>query len=230
MCFCGCGRAVSGVRPRANNEVAGRMSQHLAVLRGALERDEAGDRVDEVRVLVDEGTDLIEAIKRYLHGEISRGDLDRAATKAWLHRGGKMADSFLSSASGPAWEPDDQTTAHLAQSGRRASGVVTDVRRGGLGNDRVADLVVSVTIQPDRDTTVELTRKLSISVVKAPRVGDHVEVAYDPSERDRFVYRPLLEVPSDDRIGRLRELGDLLDQGLLTREEFDAEKARVLDR
>jgi hypothetical protein len=75
---------------------------------------------------------------------------------------------------------------------------------------------------------MELTRTLSIPVVKAPRVGDRVEVAYDTSDANRFVYRPRLDLPTEDRAGQLRELGDLLEKGLLTREEFDAEKARLL--
>jgi negative regulator of sigma E activity len=34
--------------------------------------------------------------------------------------------------------------------------------------------------------------------------------------------------PSDDRIAKIKELGDMKDQGLLTEDEFAAEKARVL--
>jgi len=34
--------------------------------------------------------------------------------------------------------------------------------------------------------------------------------------------------PEDDRIGKLKELAHLKDQGVLTEEEFAAEKARIL--
>jgi hypothetical protein len=198
-CFCGCGREIKGIRTRANNAAAAQMSQHLAVMRGALERGEPGGRAAETQATVDEGTALVDAIRRYLHGEIGRDDLDRAATKDWLRKGTNLADTLVSSTSGPRWEPDDPTTAHLAQSGQRASGVITDVRRNGLGNERVSDLVMTVSFRSTDGTPMALTRTLSIAVVKAPRVGDRVEVAYDASEPDGFVYRPLLDVPSDER-------------------------------
>ncbi len=183
------------MRPRANNAAAAEMVRHRDVLRGALDRGEAGDRTAEVEALADEGTALIDAIRRYLHGEISRDDLDRRATKEWLDRGRKVAEQLVSSASGAPWLPDDPRTAHLAQAGRRVRGVITDVRRAGLGNERVADLAMSVKVrEPDGAETV-LTRDLSIAVIRAPRVGDQVEVAYDEAEPDRFVYRPLAELP-----------------------------------
>ena len=121
-CFCGCGREIEGLCPRANNEAAEQMSRHLAVMRGALERGETGDRAADTTAMVDEGTVLVAEIRRYLHGEISRDDLDRAASKDWLRKGAKLADALVASASGPRWFRDDPTTAHLAQSGQRATG------------------------------------------------------------------------------------------------------------
>jgi hypothetical protein len=58
------------------------MSRHHGVLQGALDRGDAGGRTDDVRAMADEGARLIDAIRRYLHGDITRGDLDRGATKA----------------------------------------------------------------------------------------------------------------------------------------------------
>jgi hypothetical protein len=176
--------------------MAGEMSRHLAVLRGALDRDETGERTTEVSALADQGTHLLGELTRYLHAEITRDDLDRAATKAWLDKGGATAGSLMASASGPPWTPNDPRTAHLAQAGTRAPGVITDVRRAGLGNARVADLTMTVTIRPSDGPTLELSRTLSIAVVQAPRIGDRVEVAYDPSDPHHFVYRPLIELPS----------------------------------
>jgi hypothetical protein len=193
-CFCGCGRTIEGVRARANNQGAQQMSRHLAVMRGALERDEAGDRTVETRAMVDEGTALVVAITRYLHGEGTRDDLDRGSNKAWLRNGRKLADALVASASGPPWAPDDASTAHLAQSGQRALGVIVDVQRDGMGNERVADLAISVSVRSADGATLDLSRKLSISVVQAPRTGDRVEVAYDPADPNRFVYRPHLDV------------------------------------
>jgi hypothetical protein len=193
-CACGCGRPIEGIRQRANNEAARQMTQHLAVMRGALERDEAGNRSAETQAMVDEGTALLTEITRYLHGEVSRDDLDGKAAKQWLRKGGKLADALARSSAGPTWEPDDPRTARLAQSGVRVPGVVVDVQRDGMGNERVADLAMRVSVRMDDGATTELTRSLSIAVVKAPRVGDRIEVAYDPDDPNRFVYRPRIEL------------------------------------
>ena len=74
-CFCGCGREIKGIRPTANNVVAGEMSDDLAVLRGALDKGEAGAHADRATALVAEGTNHLELITKYLHDEIKRSDL-----------------------------------------------------------------------------------------------------------------------------------------------------------
>jgi hypothetical protein len=192
-CFDGCGREIEGIRARANNEAAEQMSQHLAVMRGALERGEAGARTAETQAMVDHGTMLVAEITRYLHGEADRDDLDKKANKEWLRKGAKLADELAKSGSGPAWEPDDSRTAHLAQAGVRAQGIIVDVQKDGMGNERVADLAVTVRVKTGDDSTMEVRRSLSIAVVKAPRIGDRVEVAYDTDDPNRFVYRPSLD-------------------------------------
>jgi hypothetical protein len=238
-CFCGCGREIEGIRRRANNEMSTHMSRDLVVLQGALERGDAGQKTDETRAITDEGVLLLGAIKRYLHGDVERDQLNRRKIKSWAKQARSLAKELLESGTGPAWEPDDHRTNHLAQAGERATGVITDVRRKGWGNDQVASLAMTVLARTGDGTEIQFTRTLSISVVKAPRVGDAVEVAYDPADPTRFVYRPLVEMPgadssasptepSTDRIGKLRELADLREQGLLTQAEFDAEKARLL--
>lgn len=169
------------------------MSDDLAVLHGALDKGEVGERAAEVTALATQGDDLLASITRYLHDEVERSALDKAAITGWLGKAGKMCDSLVEGSSGPAWEPDDPSTAHLAQSGVRATGVVTDVSRDGWGNERVASLKMSVSVQPVGGSTFDASRALSIAVVKAPRVGDHVEVSYDPTNPNRFVYRPALD-------------------------------------
>jgi Protein of unknown function (DUF3592) len=193
-CCCGCGRPIDGIRERANNEAAQQMSQHLAVMRGALDRGEAGDRTAETQAMVDEGAALVAGITRYLHGEMARDDLDKKANKEWLRTGAKLADALVSSASGPAWMPDDRSTTHLAHAGQRANGVVVDVKRAGMGNERVADLAIRVKVRSVDGGEMEITRSLSIAVVQAPRVGDRVEVAYDDADPNRFVYRPRVDL------------------------------------
>ena len=113
------------------------MSQHLAVMRGALDRDEAGDRTAETHDMVDEGTTLVASISAATSTRRSRVTTSTPrANKQWLRKGAKLADALVSSASGLPWEPDDTSTAHLGQSGQRVTGVVIDVQRDGMGNER----------------------------------------------------------------------------------------------
>jgi hypothetical protein len=194
-CFCGCGRQIEGIRRGANNKIAAHMYQDLAVMHGAIERGEAGPLTAQTRSMADEGVLLLEMITRYLHGEVQRDQVDRGMIKKWNKRASRLADSLVETATGPAWEPDDPRTDGLGHSGQRVKGVVTDVRREGWGNDRVASLRMSVLVRTVDGAEIALERALSISVVKAPRVGDSVEVAYDPADPNRFVYRPLVEMP-----------------------------------
>lgn len=171
------------------------MSEHLEVLRGALAHDDTGGRRVEVSAMADEGRRLIGDVTRYLHGEIRRADLDRPAIKAWPKRGRAMAQSLIASSTGPSWEPDDPSTAALALTGTRALGVVVDVESRGGGNSRFATVEMTVTLRAADDSTWQVRRKLTIAVTKAPRVGDQVEVAHDAADPNRFVYRPLVELP-----------------------------------
>ena len=82
----------------------------------------------------------------------------------------------------------------LGPSGVRAVGVITEVRKAGWGNERVADLEIVVMTRAPDGHELEHRRELSISVIEAPRVGDRVEVAYDAADPNRFVYRPHLDV------------------------------------
>jgi hypothetical protein len=198
ICFCGCGREIKGLRAKANNAAAGEISDDLAVLRGALDKGEAGEQTDRVTALAAEGANHLASLARFLHGEIERGDLDKGAIKAWLAESRRACKSLVRGASGPAWEPDHPRTDELAQSGTRAKGVITDVSRDGLGNERVASLRMTASIAAPDGSRFDVSRTLSISVVKAPRVGDRIEVSYDPGDPNRFVYRPLIELPDAD--------------------------------
>lgn len=135
---------------------------------------------------------LLGKITRYLHGEITRADLDRAAVKAWLGKGSAVARSLVTSTSGPSWEPDDPRTAELALTGIRPRGGHQCRERRLRQHTHFAAVGLTVTVPTAGGATQQL-RKLTIAVVKAPRVGDRVEVAYDAADPHRFVYRPLID-------------------------------------
>jgi hypothetical protein len=196
-CFCGCGRPVKGVRLRAANSTAADVTERVAALHGTLDNDAAGAQSRDVRSLAAEGDALVAALTTYVHGETERGDLDKAGITEWLRRARAMPASLAAGSTGPAWEPDDRSTAMLGPGGVRAVGVITDVQKAGWGNERVADLAIAVSTTAPDGTPLELRRELSIAVIKAPRVGDRVEVAYDAADPDRFVYRPHLDLDRD---------------------------------
>ena len=197
ICFCGCGREIKGFRRRATNDVAKQMSQDLAVLSGAIERAAGGPRTGEAQQLADEGAAVVDEARRLVHGEVDRQDVDRSRLRNWANDARSLAADLVTSAPGPSWAPDDPRTNHLAHAGERARGVITDVRKDGWGNDQVSVLAMSVAARTSDGTLIELERSLSIRSDMAPRVGDHIDVAYDPTDLSRFVYRPIVELPGE---------------------------------
>ena len=193
-CFCGCGRPIKGVRLRAANSTAADLAERLEAVRGTLANDAAGDQTAEVAHLADEGVRHEAALTAYLHGETERDDLDKAAISDWLRRARALPTALAADAAGPPWRPDDRASAMLGPSGVRAVGVITEVRKAGWGNERVADLEIVVRTRAADGHDLEHRRALSISVIEAPRVGDRVEVAYDAADPNRFVYRPHLDL------------------------------------
>lgn len=219
------------MRRRAANAIGAEMTTLLTVLEGSLANGAAGNTSGEVRQLIDTGEPLAGTIRALVHGEVTRKDFDKAPVVTWMSEAKKRVPTMAARTDGPAWKPSDPATARLAAGGTQARGVIAVVEKNGWGNERVADLKVTVRLD-DADGTA-LVRSLSIPVREAPREGDRVEVRYDPSSPDRFVYRADVSPAAaastpDSRVDQLGELARLHEKGLLTREEFEAEKTRLL--
>lgn len=63
--------------------------------------------------------------------------------------------------------------------------------------------------------------------------AEHEQEAYDQGQQSATAAAPVAPAPqgpdtSSDDIARLRQLGELRDQGILTDDEFVREKARIL--
>jgi hypothetical protein len=226
------------MRTRAQNVTGEQLVGHLEVLEAALAKG-ADSSVPGLDAFVVEGRSHRSLLARLVHGELSRKQFDKEPLLDWIKQAKTMRTSVTDTAPGPAWEPpglDTVDASALAATGGRATGVFVSVERSGWGNEFVASLEVS--IQADIDGVRRmLHRKIQIDVTRAPRVGDRVEVAYDPDDPNRFVYRALIDQPQadagrvdgDDRISKLRELADLHRDGVLTDDEFQREKDRLLD-
>ena len=110
----------------------------------------------------------------------------------------------------------------------------------------------------DGSPTMDLTKKTTVSRVEIPRQGDRYPVWYDPADaslwayatvadetgrenrapdvrrrrrhvrRDGHARRAGLAAGGQDVAAQLTQLADLKSQGLLTDEEFEAQKAKLL--
>jgi hypothetical protein len=218
---------MKGIRRRANNVAAGQINEDLGVLNGALKHGGVEALTVDLAATTSEGQTILDSLTRYLHESADREHLDKDATIAWLRSAKELRGLLVAAGTGPPWMPAEHGTDLIANTGTRAQGVITSVRRIG-GNEQTARLDVSVSIHGDGREPIVLNRSVSIAVFQAPRVGNNVEVSFDPQDRSRFVFRPAVQQQPDDRVDRIRQLGELLADGLLTRDEFDREKARLL--
>ena len=69
----------------------------------------------------------------------------------------------------------------------------------------------------------------TVPAYMAPQSTGPPQQAYAPPPQQAYAAPPqVAPAPQDDRLDRLKELGELKAQGVLTENEFAAEKARIL--
>jgi hypothetical protein len=144
----------------------------------------------------------------------------------------------------------------LFQTGAKGVGTVVQVQDTGMtvnDNPRVA---MTFRIEPlDGEQAFEATKKSTVSRVQIPRQGERYPVWYDPEDHDTWAYatiaddngrammRSLFGKAADTFVGmggagaadpgptsveQLKQLADLHAQGVLTDDEFAAQKAKLL--
>jgi hypothetical protein len=233
-CACGCGREISGIRARAANAMAGQLDPLVALLTGAAAEGVSlgDDDVTDMAELAAEGRALLEVLTDVLHGRSDRDQIDKRALRAWTGRATSASTQLAATASSMGFQGPATRTARLAFAGRRVFGRVTRVEDTGTTVNNRPRVRVEVEIPGEDGRVVTLTQKTTVSRFGLPRVGENVEVGYDPADPDGYVFRvaspPLEPGEGDPRLDRLRQLGELRDAGVLTSEEFAVEKARVL--
>ena len=235
-CACGCQQAVKGLRRRAANKVADRMRRDLLLLAGALADGTLQDPAGAEGLLA-EGMALLPELTARVHGQRTRAELDRDAVAEWVRRVGPVRGQAVSGAVARGFQGPVGSIAELTYGGVRAPGVVTAVTDTGTTVNTEVRLRVTVAVQPVDGPAFEVTRKVLVPRVAFPRVGDAVEVAYDPADPQDFVYRlaPTAAAPTavgvgvaDDRVATLQALAELHATGVLSDAELAAEKRRVL--
>ena len=235
VCFCGCGREVKGLRAKAANAFGEQIQPMVVVFEGAVSAGGLGDTTDAVRTLSAEGRSHAETLAGVVHGAGDRRDLDKRALQDWSSRATSMSTRLGSLALDQGWNGRSTDLARLVHTGVHASGSVVAVRDTGTTVNTEFRVRVTIEFASPDGLTRTVTTKVSVSRLAPPRVGDAVELAYDPDDPDDIAFK-LLRMGSesappdaDDRLNRLQQLGELRDSGVLTAEEFEREKRRILD-
>jgi hypothetical protein len=238
-CYCGCGRDVSGTRANATNTVAGQIDRLVAMLDGASAVD--GFAVADQAVVPD-GQMLLTTLREVLHEERSRKDIDKRGIRTWVSRAHDAELDLTRQATALGYQGSATDMASLLFTGRRERGRIVGIDDTGTTVNRQLRAGIEIEAQPAVGESFRLSRKMMISRVAIPLVGDWVEVAFAAHDPNDFVFRTLgtSEISSaapesapptsvgSERIEHLQALGELRDSGVLTDDEFQAEKQRLL--
>ena len=138
-----------------------------------------------------------------------------------------------------------QVAMQLASTGKRCPGVVVSVDDTGVTVNDNPNVQMTVRAEPPGEAPFTIVKSAVVSRVKIPRAGDRCVVFYDPSNPQGVNGITFDEVPGfapvgaapptagaeeeHDPLDRIAKLGELRDRGLISPEEFEAQKKRLLD-
>ncbi len=191
-CYCGCGRPIKGLRPTATNAIARQMQTDVLAIAGVAHDDLVPDQSDDLAAIAEEGTALLNDIQAYLHGQLDRRDRNRKGEKEWLARAGRLRNPIADAIVDHGFVGTGTRPAELVYGGQRAPGVVVNVVDTGMTVNRSIRVRVTVEVQPDSGAAFEATRTMLVSRISFPRIGDDVEVAYNPDDPSEFAYRQVI--------------------------------------
>jgi hypothetical protein len=130
----------------------------------------------------------------------------------------------------------------LATQGRRCSGVVESVEDTNVTINDNPRVRITVRAEPPGEPPFRVVKTATVSRVRIPRPGDRCVVFYDPANREErngvtFDQVPGFEQPAaaapddgdEDALEKIEKLAELRDRGILTAEEFEAQKKRLLN-
>lgn len=147
-----------------------------------------------------------------------------------------------------------QKDAQLFATGARAPATVTAVQPTGMVVNNVNQQVrLALSIQPPGEAAFTHEQTLLVPFSAIPRVGDTIQVAFDPADRSRVALatdwnmdtgggralladRPAPAAPAapaagaPDALDQLAKLAKLRDAGTITAAEFESQKAKLLQR
>ena len=145
----------------------------------------------------------------------------------------------------------------LFATGSKGAGTVLQVQDTGMTVNDNPRVKMTFRVEPiDGGEAFDLTKTTTVSRVEIPRQGDRYPVWYDPQDPGKWAYATITDdqgratmrelfgdaaetfvgmgapaAPASggqDTVEQLKQLADLRSQGLLTDDEFAAQKAKLL--
>jgi hypothetical protein len=237
-CFCGCGRKVPFGRKRVTNLLGARLEQDIEMFQGSIERTPDPAHDADLDRLVTTGAPLRDKLRDVVHGTLDRDDYPREDGRRWLEEAGEHRKRLaMQAVVGDFAGWSGHTKALLLRTGIAAPAVVADVRDTGTTINDSPRVELTLRVQPAGEEPFELKRKLMVSRVKIPRVGEPLTVFYDADDRSRFTFANDDVVDGDvggtaapglDPVEQIARLAKLRNAGVLSEDEFAQGKARLL--
>ena len=240
-CFCGCGRKVPFGRKRITNVLGRQLASDIELFEGSIARTPDPEHDDELRRLIATGVPLRDKLRDVIHGTLDRDDFPREEGKRWLEEANehrkRMAMQMVD-ADFAGWSGVEQS--QLLRAGVAAPATIVDVADTGMtinDNPRV-ELTLRV-VPGDGTEPFDLRRKMVVSRVKLPHVGERLTVFYDPDDPSKFTFKNEDAVDGDaaadgdavaepDPVDQIARLADLHAKGALSDAEFAEAKQRLL--
>lgn len=137
------------------------------------------------------------------------------------------------------WRRSEALTAEriktLEKNGVRGHGVIVNLKDTGTSLNDNPQIQVTYRVRPDQGEPFETSVTAFFSRVDLPRVGDEMEIWYDPNDVSNFgigeKLAPAVSAATsrpDDVVGRIERAAQLRDRGELTSDEFEALKRKLL--
>jgi Short C-terminal domain len=238
-CFCGCGRNIPFGRLRIANHVGDLLEQNVAILEGLQDRGTAEAKA-EATSLLPAGRDYLAEVTEYVHGQRDRDSVRRKEIQDYCDTLVDLRKRLASSDDFPGWDAWDQSALYFG--GEHAPGEIVHVSDTGTTINANPRVELTIRVSPTDGAPFDVQHRRTVSRLQIPRVGEHVDVAYDPEDHEKvaLLVRDLTDdalateatataPAAADPLDRLAKLQDLRERGALTEAEFAAQKAKLLE-
>jgi len=127
-----------------------------------------------------------------------------------------------------------QRLERLGQIGVRGHGVIVDLKDTGSSLNDNPQIRVTYRVQPEQGEPFDTSVTAFFPRVDLPRVGDEMEIWYDPNDVTNFGIgekrspAAATAQPAEDLVSRIERAAQLRDRGALTSDEFEALKRKLL--